>query len=320
MLVDRRVNVSSGTCEEIDFPFFAGNSKCIAECQNLPVGHLIAKFLEAQISLLRKIDFFTCSCAPVPTSIAYSVGKPSRRRVYWNSSPKSSVTMPYSKSMVCLANSRKLNARCVAGREWDGKRFGAWIRPVSSAEKGELGPERYCEPHRDPLLLDVIEVPFLEPRPSGYQSENHLVDARSRWRYCGTIAVNQILPAIENINGPLWVNGGSTGNGQNDRITRAAAMDLPNSLVLVQPRRLTMTIHTEGVGFPNPRRRVRGRFSLNDAEYVLAVTDPVVEGEFRAKADGSSREVERPILCVSLSEIFETRNECYKLIAGIIET
>jgi hypothetical protein len=81
-----------------------------------------------------------------------------------------------------------------------------------------------------------------------------------------------------------------------------------------------MTIDTEGADFGNPRRRVRGEFSLDGEDYVLAVTDPVVERELRANVDGSSRKVEKPILCISLSEIFEKQNACYKLIAGVIKT
>ena len=40
--------------------------------------------------------------------------------------------MPTVKRIVCLANSRKLHGRCVAGREWDGDRVGPWLRPVSA--------------------------------------------------------------------------------------------------------------------------------------------------------------------------------------------
>jgi hypothetical protein len=226
--------------------------------------------------------------------------------------------MSYTKTIVCLANSRKLNGRCVAGREWDGKRFGSWIRPVSSAGKGELGNQRYCA-QRDPQLLDVIEVPLSEARPTGYQSENHVVDTKRSWRYRETLTVDQLLPGVEKIKGPLWVNGDSSGNARNDRMNGSIAKDLPNSLILIQPRRLTMTIATEGVGFSNPKRKVRGAFSLNGDDYIFSVTDPVVENEFKSAADGSSRELERPILCISLSEIFDKRNECYKLIAGVIE-
>lgn len=228
--------------------------------------------------------------------------------------------MAYTKTIVCLANSRKLNGRCVAGREWNGTKFGAWIRPVSATEKGELYGERYYTDGSDPELLDVIEVPLLNPRPSTYQSENYLVDSRRRWRRTGALTRKQISGAVETITGALWIDGGSTGNGENDKVARDAAAKLPNSLVLVQPKRLIMTIDTEGAAFGNARRRIRGTFKLNDRNYVLAVTDPKIEREMKKQDDGSTKELANPILCISLSEIFEKQNACYKLIAGVIET
>jgi hypothetical protein len=76
--------------------------------------------------------------------------------------------MPYTKTIVCLANSRKLAGRCVAGKEWDGLKIGPWCRPVSAKDRGELTAERwYRRTWRDPQLLDLIEVGLLRPRPSG---------------------------------------------------------------------------------------------------------------------------------------------------------
>jgi hypothetical protein len=46
--------------------------------------------------------------------------------------------MPYRKTIVCLANSRKYQGRCVAGVEWQGQMIGGWIRPVSGMERGAL--------------------------------------------------------------------------------------------------------------------------------------------------------------------------------------
>ena len=42
------------------------------------------------------------------------------------------------KRIVCLANSRKLNGRCLAGKEFGGKGVGTWIRPVGAREHGEV--------------------------------------------------------------------------------------------------------------------------------------------------------------------------------------
>jgi hypothetical protein len=50
------------------------------------------------------------------------------------------------------------------------------------------------------------------------------------------------------------------------------------------------------------------------------VTDPVIEAEFKAKAEGTRRIMSNPLLCLSISEVFESQNACYKLIAGVIES
>ena len=46
--------------------------------------------------------------------------------------------MTDSKRIACLANSRKLTGRCVAGREIKGRKGGKWIRPVSSRPGREV--------------------------------------------------------------------------------------------------------------------------------------------------------------------------------------
>ena len=226
--------------------------------------------------------------------------------------------MSYTKTIVCFANSRKLSGRCVAGREWDGRGFGAWIRPISACEKGELNIERYYEGWKDPELLDVIEMTLLGPQPSGYQTENHLVDASVRWRPVGRATLGNLVSAIERPTGALWINGDSTGNGRNDKVRSEVAERLPNSLILVQPEQMTMVVATEGSDFSNPRRRVRGHFSLAGHDYVLAVTDPVVEGQMKQSPDGSRTELRNPVLCISLSEKFDAQNACYKLVAGVM--
>ncbi|HEX6822439.1 MAG TPA: hypothetical protein VF123_10315 [Candidatus Sulfotelmatobacter sp.] len=229
--------------------------------------------------------------------------------------------MGYTKTIVCLANSRKLTGRCVAGKEWDGCRPGAWCRPVSSRERGELTAERwYARSWRDPRLLDLIQVGLIQPRPSGCQTENHLVDNAVKWRLVGRVPPQSLLASLDHPKGPLWVNGESTSAGLNDRVHAALAERQPNSLVLVQPELLVIRISTEAPNTEHARRRVRGQFSLAGYDYSLSITDPVIEDPLLRRADGFSAELQRPILCISLSEKFVAQNACYKLIAGVIPT
>ena len=192
----------------------------------------------------------------------------------------------YTKTIVCLANSRKLTGRCVAGKEWDGQRAGSWCRPVSARDRGELTAERwYAKTWRDPQLLDIIQVTLVGPRPSGCQIENHLVDTTVKWQFRGRVTPTHLIGNLDLSSGPLWVNGESTSGGLNDRVRADIAERQPNSLVLVQPDLLTMRVALEAAQTANARRRVRGIFSLAGFDYALSITDPVVEKQMLRNPD-----------------------------------
>lgn len=90
--------------------------------------------------------------------------------------------MPTVKRIVCLANSRKLSDRCIAGKEYSGGQPGGWVRPVSAREHEEVSEcERQYQDRGDPCVLDIMDVPFLEARPKNYQQENWLLDPEHYW-------------------------------------------------------------------------------------------------------------------------------------------
>jgi hypothetical protein len=152
--------------------------------------------------------------------------------------------LTYRRTIVCLANSRKYSGRCIAGLELNGSQPGAWIRPVSSAPKGELQFEHLYHDGGEPQVLDVIEIEFLKPRPAFCHREDHVIEARTCW-------------------------------------TRRGGL-------------------TPGV------------------DYAFSVTDGSIEREFHDARLGTSRYLRCPLLCLSVSEVFESQNACYKLIAGVI--
>jgi hypothetical protein len=221
----------------------------------------------------------------------------------------------YTKTIICLANSRKITGRCVAGKEIAGDKIGGWIRPVSSRPAGELSEEecRY-ENGQDPRLFDVITIPMVEPRPHGFQSENHLIDDGYYWAKEREAGWDDLKAALDKVSGPLWDNSSSSYNGLLDRVEESTANELGSSLRLVEVKDLKIVVAVEGGGLFPAKRKVRGRFTLNGAQYSLSVTDPVVERQYLAGKDGEFK-VGNAILCISLGEPFE--GYAYKLIAGV---
>ena len=219
--------------------------------------------------------------------------------------------MTYSRTIVCLANSRKYSGRCIAGLEVSGSRTGEWIRPVSSAPKGELQFEHLYRDGSEPQLLDMMEIEFLKPRAAFCHREDHLIEAKSCWTRRGSLTPGDLAAAIEPEVGCLWFDGGSTKFGINDKIPADAAAQLTSSLKLIQPKGLFIKVQTEGGPFRQPRSVLRGYFSLAGFDYALSVTDGSIEREFHHARPGASKYLRSPLLCLSVSEVFESQNACY---------
>jgi len=88
--------------------------------------------------------------------------------------------------VLCLANSKKLTDRCVAGID---VRTGQWVRPVSRTGDHGAVPfqERQIE-RSEPQLLDLIEMDLAYEGPTGFDychaRENRWIDP-SPWRRMG---------------------------------------------------------------------------------------------------------------------------------------
>ena len=224
--------------------------------------------------------------------------------------------MPTVKHIVCLANSRKLNGRCVAGIEIaDGQRLG-WIRPVSAREHQEVSEyERQYENGADPRVLDIVDVPLLRAQPHEFQQENWLLDPARYWVNRGAAAWDDLSQLADPL-APLWIDGHRTHNGRNDKVPLTQAGTLRSSLRLIAVSGMTVAVIAPGETFGNPKRRVQGRFRHHGVEYRLWITDPLYEREYLAKPNGHY-EIGESFLTVSLGEPFN--DACYKLIAAIVE-
>lgn len=222
------------------------------------------------------------------------------------------------KRIVCLANSRRGNARCIAGRELLKGKPDAWIRPVSDREHEEVSEdERRYEDGGDPSVLDIIEVPLLRARPKSHQPENWLLDPSRAWRRTGRFEYRS-LRFLADGPGPLWLNGHSTKHGLNDHVPVGDVVGTDGSLKLIFVRsNLRLRVFTPGraSGGAMPKRRVQASFAFGGSQYLLWVTDPLVESEYLARAEGFYN-LGPSYLTISLGGVHDGR--CYKLVAAII--
>jgi len=224
--------------------------------------------------------------------------------------------MATTKRIVCLANSRKPNGRCIAGRELADGEPAEWIRPVSDRERQEVSEdERQYEDGSDPRVLDVIDIPLLDWKPGTFQQENWLLDPAYYWQRAGRVGWDEVARFAGPV-APLWVNGNSTYHGLNDKVPTGQADTLRSSLVLVRVATVNLAVFAPGQAFGNSKRRVQARFVHGGDEYRLRVTDPAYERKYLAHPNGEHQLAEC-FLTISLGEPYE--GDCYKLVAAIIE-
>lgn len=223
--------------------------------------------------------------------------------------------MSDTKRLVCLANSRKLHGRSIAGRVWRALRAGSWIRPVSDREGQAVSEyERQYEDGSDPQVLDIIDVPILRHLPRDYQTENWLLNPDFYWEKVGRFSPFD-LDALADPCARLWINGHSTYNGRNDMIPLPLATALKDSLRLIRVDALRLAVFRPGEAFGNNKRRVQGRFMHAGTDYRLWVTDPRLERTYLAKLNGTYK-MRNCYLTVSLGEPYQ--GACYKLIAAVL--
>jgi hypothetical protein len=146
--------------------------------------------------------------------------------------------------------------------------------------------DRRYENGAHPGLLDLVSIPFLEPKPHDFQTENHLIDDAYYWSKTGSFPWSDLGNLVDAVPGSLWVNNYSSYNGLNDRIPEKNASDFDSSLMLIQPDDLTVIVETEGAEFNDAKRKVRAMFSISGHQYKLAVTDPRIERTYLAQDNG----------------------------------
>ena len=218
------------------------------------------------------------------------------------------------KQIICLANSRKKNGRCIAGIENIGTTKQKWIRPVSASATGEILESHCAYSLANPIrVLDVLDVHLLGPRPSRHQSENWILGPGRPWHYRGRVDSLDVLSGMSTSRN-LWTDGESSGKGLNDRVSESTIDQLSDSLRLVKVDSLELEAITYSNANSTPN--LRAYFRHGQTDYALRVTDPAYERSFQGKPSGRY-ELGSAYMTISLGEPF--LGYAYKLVAAIIE-
>lgn len=221
------------------------------------------------------------------------------------------------KRIVCLANSRKLLNRCVAGVELVNGGFGRWIRPVTARPAGEITyQEQMCTNGTASELLDILEIDFGADVPNGHQSENVLITVGRSWVKAGRLqSIDDLAPILHCGQEPLWPHTRSTKIGCNDEISANDLPCLESSLALIRPTNATVRVlHPFKAG---GKLDVRVRFEWGGEQNDLMLTDVQKEAIYQDIGVGEYN-LNNPTMCVSIGEIFELRRAAYKLVVGLM--
>lgn len=225
--------------------------------------------------------------------------------------------MPYVE-MVCLANSRKLSGRCVAGLRTDWR---GWLRPISDTEDGTLWQNHYAlEGGGETEVLDVVRVPILRSRPEPHQPENWVIDASKPWKYVGPADQNFVPFLKAHLSTSRHLFGTDSDRIPFSKLERSPASE---SLALIVPGDLEWSTGWDPF---RRRHRVRALFAYHGVVYNLGVTDPVWEKRLLDNTRYASGRYQsdlakegRILLTISLGEPYDVDGCCYKLVAGVIE-
>ncbi len=215
--------------------------------------------------------------------------------------------------MICLANSFKIKAYCMAGKRINDKR---WIRPVSSNATGELSLSNVTCESKGVMIspLDIIEIDLQAPRPHDHQQENCIITPNPRTRIIGRIGWKQ-LTQFKDQPLQLWAPGYHTCCGLNDRVPDyMASQSIKNSLFLIHVAAVKFIVSMPSVHATGTRLKIQVEFEYAGEIYRLRLTDPALFQRVERLGIGSHAAGDAYIT-VSLGEPF--LGYCYKLAAAV---
>ena len=214
--------------------------------------------------------------------------------------------------IVCLANSRKHGARCIAGIALSS---GAWVRPVSDLDDGRVERAMRLVDGREPSLGEVLQIPLADTGPDfAFERENRSI-LPGPWRRV-RVASTQELRALVSGDGSVLHN---DENYVTVEFLASLAFDKRRTLHLVEAG--DVSVFSAGPS-ANGGRKWKVSFStVNGARITCMLTDPVLTD----KLETGYVPCPHALLTVSLSMPYRPPNwegagtPCWKLVAGVIE-
>ena len=182
----------------------------------------------------------------------------------------------------CLANSRKLGGRCVAGVHLP---TGRWLRPVSRNTNRELEPRHYQLPlpWRETQVLDTIHL-GLDARCPGCHHPEDWEMANVRWRLVQRPASVAELRQLRELLLPALYQENLLFGSADDHVPYAVlkAAPAPASLALIHPSRISWYIEAR-----EEKRRYRACFTYHGIYYDIGLTDQVWEQRLEKLSPGN---------------------------------
>ncbi|MDJ0601609.1 MAG: hypothetical protein QNJ37_22530 [Crocosphaera sp.] len=217
--------------------------------------------------------------------------------------------------IICLANSLKLQERCIAGINSE---TGCWVRPICSQypNDGRVPSSIRLINNEEPLLLDVIDIPLEETGNNfGFESEN-LAIAPGKWKKIKSVSPEDLLDYCTQTDYIL--------HNSSKYVTVAYLQSLPleqrHTLQLVYASKLLIK---EQSGSMLTATVWRGSIITQKGQQLTdaTITDPA----FIERLEGGYRPSNPCLVTVSLSMPYRPPNwkkqddPCWKLIAGVRE-
>lgn len=228
------------------------------------------------------------------------------------------------RDIVILANSRRHDGRCIAGKDLV---TGEWIRPINILGKGKprldqsafMGEDfaSLSMPKSGPQLLDCVRIGFDKPCGDYCQPENILIDG-NKWTGRSRFPRERISELID-CSSCCFIG---KGDCYSDYYPAAALKKNPlkSSLTFIRitkDKNKSEIIHTTSK-MGKPQNRLK--FEYGSRPYNLVITDKTYEDSVVLSQNDDSKIFEDCYISIGVGEVFSLGDTLlhYRLIVGII--